>query len=100
MKYNKLVRDKIPKIIRQKGGKPITHRADEKEYWQKLKEKLTEEVDEFLESESIDELVDVLEVIDAIGKVRTFDQKEVAELKEKRRQERGGFEEKIILEES
>lgn len=100
MEYDKLVRDKIPEIIRQKGGKPITHRADEKEYWQKLREKLIEEVHEFLESESIDELVDILEVIDAIGRVRSFDQKELAELKEKRRQERGGFREKIILEES
>ena len=100
MKYNKLVRDKIPEIIKSKGGVSVTHIVGDKEYWLKLKEKLQEEVKEFSEAESIEEMADVLEVIDAIVDFKKFDKKELQEVKNKKLKERGGFKNKIILEES
>jgi predicted house-cleaning noncanonical NTP pyrophosphatase (MazG superfamily) len=100
MIYNKLVRDKIPEYIRGKGGVPITHIADDAEYWQKLKEKLSEEVLEFQKDENIEELADILEVIDAIIKHKDFKKEEIEKVKIKKTDERGKFDLKIILEES
>ncbi len=73
MKYNKLVRDKIPNIIKNNREIPITHIASDKEYWVKLKEKLKEEVDEFLEDNNKEKLVDILEIIDTICDFKEID---------------------------
>ena len=100
MKYNKLVRDKIPEYIRKKGGNPITHIADDAEYWQKLKDKLIEEIEEFKKDENIEEFVDLLEVIDAIADYKKFDRNEVEKIRSKKANERGKFRNKIILDES
>ncbi len=98
MKTSKLVRDSIPEIILQKGGRPSIYVADEDEYWEKLKEKLEEETREFVESESMEEIADILEVIDAIIAYKKFDKEELARIKDKKAEERGKFEKGIILE--
>ena len=100
MKYNKLVRDKIPEYIRGKGETAVTHIADEAEYWQKLKEKLLEEIDEFTKAENADELADILEVLDAIIDYKQFDRAELAILKAAKAEKRGKFQDRIILDES
>jgi len=100
MKYNKLVRDKIPENIRRKGEKAITHIASEAEYWQKLKEKLSEEVAEFNKDESMEEFADLLEVVDAIADYKKFDKTEVNKVKEKKAIEKGKFKNRVILDES
>ena len=98
--YNKLVRDKIPEIIKKKGGKYKIHIADKKEYWRKLKEKLLEEIKEFSKSETIEEFTDIMEVLHAVRDYKKFDKKRLEAIKKKKVRERGGFKKKIILEES
>ena len=99
MKYNKLVRDKIPEIIKNRKAVPITHVADDEEYWQKLREKLQEEVDEFLRDSNEEELADILEVIYAICDFKNFDKEELELLRKKKAEERGGFRDRIIFDE-
>lgn len=93
--YNKLVRDKIPDIIAEKGQASRTRLLSESEYRDYLRLKLQEEMKEFLESNDIEELADLVEVIRAMLKVdgRTWD--EMEEIRLAKRAERGGFDERI-----
>ncbi len=100
MKYNKLVRDKIPEYIKKKGGKAIFHIAKNKEYWLKLKEKLQEEIKEFEKEESIEEMADIMEVIETMCKYKKFNKQKLEKTKEEKAKERGKFKKKIILDES
>ena len=99
---NKLVRDKIPEIIESQGKIATTKIAkNEEEYYKYLKNKLLEEVNEFIEATEskhiIEELADVLEVLDAIYDFNKIDKKIIQEVKTKKFNERGGFKKKIIL---
>lgn len=93
--YNKLVRDKIPEILDGKGVSYEKRTASPEEFKTELIKKLQEEVSEFAEAGSPEELADVLEVIDALRKLPEY--RNVAVLQEDKRNERGGFEERIIL---
>lgn len=96
---SKLVRDKIIEIIQAEGKTPKFHLADETEYWTKLKAKLAEEAGEFVRDESINEVADVLEVIDAIVAHKGFNRAEIEEAKRKKFEARGGFIGRVILDE-
>ena len=98
MEYNKLVRDKIPEIIIKNNQKPFTHVASDEEYLSKLKEKLREEVDEFLEVENIEEMADILEVIASINDSKNWNENKIVEIRVAKREKHGGFKNKIILE--
>lgn len=100
MKYNKLVRDRIPEIIKQKGKVPITHIANSREYEEKLNEKLKEELEEFLKTNDKEELADIVEVINAICDFKSIGKEELEDIRKKKAKERGRFKNRIILEES
>jgi len=97
MKHNKLVRDKIPEIIAEHGERPVTRILDDVEYKQELKKKLHEEVEEFDRSESIEELVDVLEVVYALAATQKISPEQLEAMRQEKRKERGGFDRRIFL---
>ncbi|MHB8709947.1 MAG: hypothetical protein ACYC6X_00070 [Minisyncoccota bacterium] len=93
--YNKLVRDKIPEILDKKGLVYEKRTASPKEYKAELIKKLLEETSEFAEEGDPEELADVLEVVEALRKLPEY--RGVEELRVKKLEARGGFDEKIIL---
>ncbi len=97
---SKLVRDHIPEIITKDNRHPVTHIASDAEYWEYLQQKLSEESAEVFEDENIaEELADVLEVLHAIARHKSIDFSGVELLRSQKRESRGGFEQKIILDE-
>ena len=96
--YNKLVRDRIPDILKHVDKQYSMHIADEKEYGEKLKEKLQEEVQEFLENPCLEELADITEVISTIVYNMGYTSQDLNECMTTKKGARGGFHERIILE--
>lgn len=95
--YNKLVRDKIPKIIGESGKTCNIKYADEKEQLKLLEEKLQEEVSEYIEAKNLEELADIMEVLFGLAKNLGFTEEELLKCREHKRNQRGGFEEGVVL---
>jgi predicted house-cleaning noncanonical NTP pyrophosphatase (MazG superfamily) len=90
----KLVRDRIPQIIRDSGVEPVIHTAGPEEYRRRLRDKLGEEVSEFLDAESAkapEELADVLEVVRALAADLGVGADQLEKIREAKADERGGF---------
>ncbi len=96
--YDKLVRDKIPDILRAKEKEFSYRVANDGEYWDKLCEKLQEEVTEFLEKPSIEELADIQQVLMAIQDRMGFCHMDLEIIRTEKAIQRGEFERGYILE--
>lgn len=97
IRYNKLVRDRIPEIITNSGKQCDCITLSDDEYITMLDAKLNEELAEYQESKSMEELADLLEVIRAVAKARGSSIDEVEAIRRDKAGKRGGFEQKILL---
>lgn len=100
--YNKLVRDNIPGIIRKNGETPTIRSLSEKDYWQALLDKDSEELLEVKDADGIDErkkeLADKLELIIAMAEFNDFSLQDIIEEADKKRAKNGGFQKRLFLE--
>jgi len=98
--YDKLVRDRIPEIIKASGKVPVTRKVtDPDELKRRLIDKLFEELQEYRESEKLEELADILEVLQALVEhVHGMKWEDLRELQGRKWEERGGFDAGIVLE--
>ncbi|MBI2631768.1 nucleoside triphosphate pyrophosphohydrolase [Candidatus Pacearchaeota archaeon] len=92
-----LVRDKIPEIISREGRTPITHIASDDEYWEILKGKLREEIDEYYNSGEEEDFIDILDVIDSMTEFKKYNKGELEVLRKKKEEERGSYSKRVIL---
>jgi predicted house-cleaning noncanonical NTP pyrophosphatase (MazG superfamily) len=96
-RYNKLVRDRIPEIIKSNGKSCVVEIASGEEYVQRLIDKLQEEVREFVENPCLEELADIQEVVHSLEHATSWGSLILAQLD--KRCDRGGFKKKLILKE-
>lgn len=101
--YEKLVRDRIPAIIEAAGKECRVSTLDEATYSIELKKKLLEEVKEYenavKDEEALEELADILEVMRALATLHGSDMEQLEEIRNKKAEQRGGFQERIFLHE-
>lgn len=97
-KYNKLVRDKIPQIIDSDGKRAVYHVLSEEEYILQLENKLDEEVAEYRQDKSLEEMADVLEVLQALCNARGYTPEALEGKRREKFDKRGGFQGRIFLE--
>ena len=96
--YNKLVRDHIPDIIASDGQTCKTHILSDDEYVTALETKLDEEVAEYHADKTVEELIDILEVIHAIGITKGYTLDDMIAMKNEKAHKKGNFFKKIYLE--
>lgn len=101
-KYDKLVRDHIPDIIRSRDGEPIVRVLNDEEYWEYLLKKDIEELEEVKKTESLaerkEELADKLELIRAMAEYNGFRLEDIIEEADRKKQKNGGFQKRLLLE--
>ena len=96
-KYDKLVRDKIPDIIKADGRECDTLIVSGEEKYKLLEAKLQEEVNEFLEDKNLEELADVMEVLFGLAEALGYSEEDLLKARDKKLDERGGFKDGVVL---
>jgi predicted house-cleaning noncanonical NTP pyrophosphatase (MazG superfamily) len=95
--YNKLVRDRIPDIIKAGGADCKIEILSDADYVKMIDAKLDEELAEYHTDQTIDELADLLEVIYAATKARGYTLDDLETVRAQKAIKRGVFDKKIFL---
>ncbi len=98
-RYNKLVRDRIPEIIKSDGKTCIIETLSDTRCLEMLDAKLNEELSEYQESKSLEELTDMLEVMRAVVNAKGWSWEQLEQIRQEKAAKRGGFEKKILRKE-
>lgn len=99
-RVQKLIRDRLPAIMRAQGLQVFDRRLNDAEFIAALKDKLVEEAQEVGaatgRADLIDELADVMEVIAALAEASGVTPGEIEARRQAKQAERGGFDERVF----
>ena len=99
--YNKLIRDKIPEIIKAAGEKPYLRRLNRKEYIKEIEKKVLEEAKELIEAKNkkgvLNEIVDIQELIDVLTSKVGLTKLQIKIQQREKNKKRGGFKKRLFL---
>ena len=95
--YNKAIRDKIPEIIKNSGYDFNIKKLSDGDFLSELEKKLGEELEEYNQSKSVEELADILEIIYRISELKGTKKEQLEELRIKKAKDRGAFNKNLFL---
>lgn len=99
--YHKLIRDRIPEILQKEGLSFRVEKLSGAGYKRALQKKLQEELEEYFscrnDTEAIEELADLLEVIRALSGVHESDPEKLEAIRKRKAEQRGAFQKKLFL---
>jgi predicted house-cleaning noncanonical NTP pyrophosphatase (MazG superfamily) len=99
--FNKLVRDRVPELIRERGERVTIARLNEEAIIRALRQKLVEEAYEVLDAKDLEsvlvELADLREVVDSLIQHLKASSLDVADQQVEKRNKLGSFNEGIVL---
>ncbi len=94
----KLIRDKIPSLMKEEG-KVCNYAAVQNDelYYELLRGKLIEEVNEFLSDGTVEELVDIMTVIKSLYTALGINEKSFEEFYKDKLEKQGSFDNKYMI---
>ena len=101
VKYNKLIRDRIPEIIKKAGWKPTVRKLKKAEFLKRLRKKVLEEARELIRAKDkkgiIDEVVDIQELLEVLISEIGSSKPQIKKFQADKRKKRGGFKKRLFL---
>lgn len=99
IKYDKLIRDKIPETIKEQGKQAVIEVLDSISYKKYLDDKLSEELKEYHEDDNVEELADLVEVVYALLDYKGVTIEEFEKIRLSKVEKRGAFKKQLLLKE-
>jgi len=101
VRYNKLIRDKIPGVARKAGWEPTIRVLTKNEFFDEVKKKISEEARELIRAKDkkgiADEIVDIQELLEVLTLETGLTRAEIKKMQTIKREKRGGFKKKLFL---